>query len=47
MIVDAKQPFHERYVHILEDTDYEIIHAYDGEDALAILEEKRPDLVIT
>jgi len=47
MIVDAEQSFHERYVSMLEDTGYEIIHAYTAEEALLVLEKRRPDLIIT
>jgi CheY-like chemotaxis protein len=46
MIVEDEHPFHELYTAMLEDTDYEIIHVYDGEEALSILEEKKPDLII-
>ncbi|ODS31386.1 MAG: two-component response regulator [Candidatus Scalindua rubra] len=46
MIVEDEQSFHNLYEEILEDSDYEIIHTYDGDDALAKLEEKRPDLII-
>jgi CheY-like chemotaxis protein len=46
MIVEDEVHFHELYKEILEDTDYEIIHTYDGEEALMKLEEKRPDLII-
>ena len=31
---------------MLEDTDYEIMRAYDGDEALELLEEKKPDLII-
>lgn len=47
MIVDTEQPFHDRYSEMLKDTDYEIITAYEGDEALSILERKRPDLIIT
>ena len=46
MIVEDEQAFHDLYTMILEDTDYEIIRAYDGDEALARLEEKKPDLII-
>jgi len=32
---------------MLENTDYEIISVYDGEEALLKVEETRPDLIIT
>ncbi|MEK6766466.1 MAG: response regulator [Planctomycetota bacterium] len=47
MIVDNEQPFHDRYSEMLEGSDYEIIRAYEGDEALTILGEKRPDLIIT
>ncbi len=47
MIVDDEQPFHDRYTEMLDGTDYEIIRAYEGDEALSILEKKRPDLIIT
>ncbi len=47
MIVDSEQSFHELYASMLEGTGYEIIHAYDGEEALSMLERKKPDLIIT
>jgi CheY-like chemotaxis protein len=46
MIVEDEESFHVLYDAVLEDTDHEIIHAYDGNDALARLEKKRPDLII-
>jgi len=46
MIVEDDTSFHNLYGEVLGDTDYEIIHAYDGDEALAKLEEKRPDLII-
>ncbi len=46
MIVEDEQSFHDLYTMMLEDTDYEIIRAYDGDEALARLEEKKPDLII-
>ncbi len=46
MIIEDEHPFQELYAAILEDTDYEIIRAYDGNDALVELEGKQPDLII-
>ena len=46
MIVEDDVRFHKLYDEVLGDTDYEIIHAYDGDEALMKLEEKRPDLII-
>ncbi len=47
MIVDDEQHFHDTYTEMLEDTDYEVISVYDGDEALSKLEEKKPDLIIT
>ena len=47
MIVDGEQPFHDRYAKMFEGSDYEIISAYERDEALSILREKRPDLIIT
>jgi two-component system chemotaxis response regulator CheY len=46
MIVEDDQSFHDLYTEMLEETDYEITHAYDGDDALSKLEEKKPYLII-
>ncbi len=46
MIVEDDQSFHNLYEEILEGSDYEIIHTYDGDGALTKLEEKKPDLII-
>jgi CheY-like chemotaxis protein len=46
MIVEDEQCFHNLYKEMLEDTDYGITHAYDGDEALLKLEEKKPDLII-
>jgi CheY-like chemotaxis protein len=47
MIVEDDQNFHDLYSEILEDTDFRLIHAYDGEEALAKLEDdNKPDLII-
>lgn len=46
MIVEDDHHFHGLYAEMLEDFDYEIIHAYDGDEALEKLYEKRPDLII-
>ncbi len=46
MVVEDEQSFHNLYEEILEDSDYEIIQTFDGDDALAKLEEKKPDLII-
>lgn len=46
MIVDDEQVFHDLYTEMLEDTDYRLIHVYDGDEALLKLEEDKPDLFI-
>ncbi len=46
MIVDDDQVFHDLYTEMLEDTEYRLIHVYDGDDALLELEKERPDLII-
>ncbi len=46
MIVEDEQAFHNLYEQILEGTDSEITHAYDGDEALAKLEDNKPDLII-
>jgi len=46
MIVDDEQPFHDFFSEMLEGTDYEVISAYDGDEALSKFEEKRPELII-
>lgn len=46
MIVEDKQSFHNLYTAMLEDTDYEIVRAYDGDEAWGKLEAKKPDLII-
>ncbi len=46
LIVENSAAFHTLYEAILDNTDYRIIHAYDGNEALAEVEEERPDLII-
>ena len=46
MIVDDDQVFHDLYTEMLEDTDYRLIHSYDGDEALLKLEDEKPDLFI-
>ena len=46
MIVEDEKRYHDLYTVMLEGTDYEIIHAYDGDDAFERLGEKVPDLII-
>jgi two-component system response regulator VicR len=46
MIIDDDQVFHDLYTEMLEDTDYRLLHVYDGDEALLKLEEVKPDLFI-
>ncbi len=46
MIVEDEVCFHELYDEVLGDTDYKLIHTYDGDEALVRLEEEKPDLII-
>jgi DNA-binding NarL/FixJ family response regulator len=46
MIVDNEQPFHDFYSDMLNGTDYEVISAYNCFEAIAMLREKQPDLMI-
>ena len=46
MIVEDEQPFHDLYEAMLEGTDYRIISAYDGDEALSRLQKEKPDLII-
>ena len=46
LIIDDDQVFHDLYTEMLEDTEYRLIHVYDGELAWAELEKKKPDLII-
>ena len=47
MIVDDEQPIHDFFSEMLDGTDYEVINAYDEDEALSKFEEKRPELIIT
>ncbi len=46
MVVDDEQRLHGTYTEMLENSEYEVISVYDGDEALVKLEEERPDLVI-
>ena len=46
MIVEDELDFHELYTVMLKDTDYEKVRAYDADEALEKLEDKKPDLII-
>ncbi len=46
MIVEDEQRYHDLYTLMLEGTDYDITHVYDGDEAFQKLDEKLPDLII-
>lgn len=46
MIVDNEQAFHDFYSFMLRGTDYKVISAYDCYEAIAMLRENQPDLMI-
>ncbi len=46
MIVEDEKDFQEIYAMMLEGRDYKLIYAYDGEEAMPMLEDKKPDLII-
>lgn len=46
MIVDDEQYSHDFYHEMLEDTEYGVISAYDGNEALSRLEVDRPVLIV-
>jgi len=46
LIVEDEQAFHDLYNAIFEGTDYDLIFAYDGDEALMKLEETKPDLIL-
>ncbi len=46
MIVEDEKCFHSLYKVMLKDTGYEIIHTYDGYEAMEKLQETKPDLII-
>ncbi len=46
MIVEDEKEFHEMYEMMFEGRDYKLIYAYDGEEAMPMLEEEKPDLII-
>jgi len=41
MIIDDDQVFHDLYTEMLEDTDYRLIHTYDGDEALEKVEQEK------
>ncbi len=46
MIVEDDQSFHDLYIDLFEDSGYEIICTYDGDEAMERLDEGTPDLII-
>ena len=46
MIVDDEREFHEIYTIMLEGRDYNLINAYDGDEAMQMLNDNIPDLII-
>ncbi len=46
MIVDNEQYTHDFYHEMLEDTEYDVINAYDGSEALCRLKENSPVLIV-
>ncbi len=47
LLVDDSELVHKHTGPILEEAGYEVVHAYDGKQGLSMLDEARPDLVIT
>jgi len=47
LLADDSELVHKHTGPVLEEAGYEVVHAYDGTEALALLDESRPDLVIT
>ncbi len=46
MVVEDEKAFHDLYRTMFERKDYDIIYAYDGDEAMKKLEKTRPDLII-
>lgn len=46
LIVEDEKRYHDLYTKMLEDADYEIIRAYDGDEAMEKLGVEKPDLII-
>ncbi len=46
MIVEDEKAFHDLYSVMFEGKGYDIICAYDGDEAMAKLEEEKPDVII-
>jgi DNA-binding response OmpR family regulator len=47
LLADDSDLVHRHTAPILEEAGYTVVHAYDGDQALALLDDARPDLVIT
>ncbi len=46
LIVEDEKLFHEMYSIMLADKDYDLIFAYDGDEAMRRLEDNKPDLIV-
>ena len=46
MIVEDEKAYHDLYRIIFEGKGYDIIYAYDGDEAMQVLEQNKPDLII-
>ncbi len=46
MIIDDEREFHEIYAIMLEGRGYDLINAYDGNEAMQMLDGNVPDLII-
>ncbi len=46
MIVEDEKAYHDLYRIIFEGKDYDINYAYDGDEAMQLLEQNKPDLII-
>jgi DNA-binding response OmpR family regulator len=46
LIVEDDEELQELYAAMLEEVDCQLVHAYDGDEALAMVEEICPDLIV-
>lgn len=46
MIVDDEKDIHQLYEMMFKGEDYNLIHSFDGDDAMQMLEDDKPDLII-
>ena len=46
MIVEDEKAYHDLYRIIFEGKNYDINYAYDGDEAMQVLEQNKPDLII-